>query len=324
MTSPSYRSSADSSVSTSIVRPPRLEPGDHVGIAAPSGPVDRNRLMAGIRILEGFQLRPVFSESLFQQNTYLAGTDRERAETLNLYFKNPDIRAIICARGGYGAMRMLPYLDFERIRQNPRILVGFSDVTALLAAVYRRCDLVVFHGPMIASLPEISKTSRQSFIQALTSDVPMTVRFSSAKVLHPGNAFGPLFAGNLTTLSHLLKTPYEPCLDGHILAIEDIHEALYRIDRMITQMIMAGYLDNIRGLILGRFDHCGDNHALHRFFLEAFRDRNIPILAECGIGHGQENVTIPIGVTAVLSTDDRSLTLDISATLPGKTSAHEL
>jgi len=100
MTSPSYPSSADSSVSTPIARPPRLEPGDHVGIVAPSGPVDRNRLMAGIRILEEFQLRPVFSESLFQQNSYLAGTDHERAEALNQYFKNPDIRAIICARGG--------------------------------------------------------------------------------------------------------------------------------------------------------------------------------------------------------------------------------
>lgn len=314
MTLLSDRSKTDSSVSASIVRPPRLTAGDQVGIVALSGPVDQNRLMAGIRILEQFQLRPVLSRYLFCKNTYLAGSDRERAEALNQYFHDPDIRAIICARGGYGALRILPYLNFEWISQNPKILIGFSDVTALLTAVYQHCGLTVFHGPMVSTLPDISEISRQSFFQAIHSDIPMTYHFPEARILHPGQASGILFAGNLTTLSHLLKTPYEPRLDGHILAIEDINEALYRIDRMVTQMMMAGCFDKIRGLVLGGFDGCGDSLAVHHFFQKAFDHLHIPILAGCGIGHGTENVTLPIGLNATISTGHRSIVFDVPAT----------
>jgi muramoyltetrapeptide carboxypeptidase len=297
-----------------FVRPKRLQPGDRVGIVAPSGPVDRKSFSYGINILKSMGLTPVFSKEIFRKNGYLAGSDQIRAEELHQNYRDPDIQAILCARGGYGSLRVLPHVDWSLLRSNPKILMGYSDVTALLAAVQLHCGQVVFHGPMISGLADISETSRRTIWRALASAEPLHYEFPDAVVLQPGTASGRLFAGNLTVLNHLLKTPYEPSFDGTILILEEINETLYRIDRMLTQMKQAECLKGVRGLMLGGFDQCGKDREIHTLFQEKFQDADIPVLAGCPFGHGRENWAVPMGEAAVLNADGRWLHIEASAT----------
>ena len=290
-----------------LVKPQALRPGDTIGIAAPASPFDREAFERGVEVLESMGYQVKIPENLFSHQGYLAGTDSERASQLTKLFIDESVRAIFCARGGFGSMKLLPLLDFEAICGQPKILLAFSDITALLVAIYNRCGIVTFHGPLVTSLKRDSEETCSALIDAVGSSRPIALKAGKAVALKPGQASGPLVGGNLTTLCHLIGTPYEPCFDRHILFLEDRGEAPYRIDRMLSQLRIGGRLDGVAGVVLGSFKDCGPLEDLYPIVKEAFRHLDIPILAGFAFGHGTTNVTVPIGVEAILDTEDSSL-----------------
>ena len=302
---------------TTLIRPPRLRPGDRVGVLAPASPCPVNELETGCVILEKLGLEVVVdvgSESL--QSDYLAGSDEYRASRFNQFVQDPEIRALFCARGGYGSLRILPELSYDRIRSTPKPLVGFSDITALLLACFRQTGLVCFHGPTVSTLATADQDTVDSLWQALNSTEPMHVHFPEALCLKPGSCEGTLLGGNFTTLSHLLGTDYFPSFAGAILLLEDRGEPTYRIDRMLTQLLHTGFFGNISGLILGDFSESGPRDELNELVQERLVSTSFPILSGVPIGHEQQNLTLPLGLPATLDTGSGTLTYHQAATTP--------
>jgi muramoyltetrapeptide carboxypeptidase len=267
-------------------------------------------LERGVRALRemGFEVR--YSEDLFDSCGYLAGPDEHRAAAFNRLVADPEIDAIMCARGGYGSLRILPLLDYARVAERPKAVIGFSDVTALLWALYSRCGLIGFHGPLVTTLADAAPADRTALWNAVASEGPLRLRFETAAVIRPGRACAPVAGGNLTTLCHLLGTPYAPAFRDHIVFLEDRGEAPYRLDRMLTQMKMAGCFEGMQGLVLGSFEDCGAREDTWRVVTEVFGDAEWPILAGVDAGHSRPNVTIPLGVEAILDAEDRTLVFE--------------
>jgi len=289
------------------VKPPRLRPGDTIGIVAPAGPFEKERFMRGVAVLESMGFDVSFDDDIFVKQGYLAGSDDHRAGRINRLFEDQSIKAVVCARGGFGAMRILDLIDYDAVQNNPKIFVGFSDISALLSVLNKRCGLVAFHGPMVNSLADSDGRTKETLRAALASDTKLELTPEKGLVIKPGLASGPVGGGNLTTLCHLVGTPYAPKFKGQILLLEDKGEAAYRIDRMLSQMKLAGCFDGLAGLMLGSFDDCGDISEVHRITEEIFKDADIPILAGFDIGHGQTNLTVPLGLEATLDTDQKRL-----------------
>ena len=296
------------------VRPPRLKPGDTIGIVAPAGPFDPEKFMKGKTVLESMGFRTFFDEGIFQKHGFLAGTDIQRADQVNRLFADPTVQAIACARGGYGSMRILSFLDFENIQKHPKIFLGFSDISALLSVLYDRCGLVTFHGPVVTTLAKATEKTIMAMKMALTSGAPLDLIPEDGTVIKPGVCSGILAGGNLTTLCHLVGTSYTPNFKGKILLLEDVGEMPYRIDRMLTQMKLAGCFNGISGLILGAFKECGYLNEIGEIFNNIFEDADIPILAGFDMGHGEHNLTIPMGLGATLDTDKKRLLFHEPAT----------
>lgn len=295
--------------------PPRLRPGDTIGIAAPASPFDTEQFYLGVGLLETAGFKVLVPKNLFLKNGYLAGTDSQRVALFMDMFTDPVVKAVLCARGGYGSMRILPLIDYGCIREKPKIVVGFSDVTALLAALYGRCGLVTFHGPVVAGLPGLDEQSLTALMSAIAGPAPVDISAPQGETVCPGSSTGPVLAGNLTTLCHLIGTPYMPPTQGHLLLLEDRGEAPYRVDRMLSQLRLAGCLETIAGLAFGSFDDCGRPDELSRIFADHFSDRRFPVLTGLDVGHGKRNLTIPIGITATLDADRRRLTYHHPATM---------
>lgn len=294
--------------------PSRLKPGDTIGIVAPSSPFDRARFDKGLAWLESRGYRVVVPAGLFAKNGYLAGGDRHRAELINRFFADAAIDAILCARGGYGAMRLLPLLDYETICRHPKILAGFSDVTALLNVIVQRCRLVAFHAPNVTTLGDRDDETRHAFIEVLSGNGVPEMRIAEGRILRPGRASGMVVGGNLTTLCHLIGTPFAPDYKGCILLLEDRGEAPYRIDRMLCQMRLAGCFDGLAGLVLGTFEECGDPDRGLSVFSRTFNHAGIPVMTGLAVGHGMTNRTVPLGLEAVLDTDQKTLSFARAAT----------
>jgi len=297
------------------IRPPRLKPGDTIGIAAPAGSFDRESFSQGLSFVESLGFRTRVCDEIFEKTGYLAGPDAMRAQLLNQLFEDPEIQGIICARGGFGSLRILPLVDFDAIRKNPKVFMGFSDITALLTSITARSGLVSFHGPVVTSLAGASDMTRNTLFSAISSDRPLEVQPAHGAVIQAGRAQGAVTGGNLATLCHLLGTPFQAGFKDRILLLEDRGEAPYRIDRMVSQMKLAGCFKGIVGLVLGRFEKCGDPDGIYHIFEEHFRDVHIPILAGFDIGHGKQNTTIPFGIEAVLDTDRQVLSFSQPATV---------
>jgi len=302
-------------VKQAIIKPRSLHPGDTIGIAAPASPFDRGDFEKGVSVIESMGYRTQIPENLFARDGYLAGSDRDRAALLMRLFEDESIKAVFCARGGFGSMRLLPLLDFDTISARPKIFLGYSDITTLLVAIYRKCGMVTFHGPLVTTLRHSSKETDSALMNALGSGEPLVFRPRKPAVLNPGKASGPILGGNLTNLCHLLGTPYEPSFDGRLLLLEDRGEAPYRIDRMLSQLHLGGHLDGISGVILGSFQECGPIEDVCKIVKEAFRGSNVPILAGFDIGHGLPNLTVPIGLEAELDTEECSLSFLEAATV---------
>lgn len=290
--------------------PARLKPGDKIGIVAPASPFDKKSFMRGLKVLAAMGFEPVVPKEIFVREGYLAGSDQQRAEAVNRYFQDKSIKGIICARGGYGSVRLLQFIDYGAIKKNPKIFVGFSDITVLLSVLHSRCGLVTFHGPMVTSLGRTTKKSQKALYSMLTEFGRVQLTAENGKVINAGSASGPVLGGNLTTLCHLTGTPFAPKMKGRLLMLEEINEPTYRIDRMLTQMRLAGCFDGIAGLMLGVFKNCGKKEHLYNIVADVFNGKNIPILTGFPVGHGRSNVAFPVGLGAALDTNKKILSFN--------------
>jgi len=269
--------------------------------------VDASGVKPGLDLLtsRGFRVRE--AAHLYDRHDYLAGHDEARLSDLHAMFLDSEVAAVFCARGGYGSLRLLERLDYDLIRQHPKIIVGYSDITALLMAVYKMTGLVVFHGPMVQGLCAISDSSLEGLFKILSSEEPVSFDLMGGTPLLTGSAEGPLLGGNLSLLCHLVGTRYLPSLKGAILFVEDRGEPLYRIDRMLTHLSLAGQLNTIAGLIAGEFVDCGDTSQTDRLLMATASKLDIPLVTGFPAGHGQNNLTLPLGMPAHL--DTRRMTL---------------
>ncbi|UUZ81397.1 LD-carboxypeptidase [Paenibacillus sp. P26] len=296
-------------------KPPRLVPGDLVGITAPASWGDREQMKAAASYLERLGLRVRLGDTLSRQHGYLAGTDEERARELNAMFANPDIKAIICARGGYGTGRIADLLDYEVIRANPKIFWGYSDITFLHAAIGRYADLVTFHGPMLVDLgpEEPHPLTVQNYETLLRPSVlRYTEAISPLQTLVEGEAFGPLVGGNISLIVSTLGTPYELDTKGKLLFLEEIDEEPYRVDRMLNQLRLAGKFADAAGILVCDFNNCVPNKRKVSLTLEQVIADHIvsagkPALAGFKIGHCSPNIAVPIGIEARMSTYEKLL-----------------
>lgn len=299
-----------------FMRPERLVPGDCIGIAAPASPFDRQRFDRGVRVLQELGFQPFIAEGIFEKADYLAGSDFHRAQIINSLFAQEHIKAVFCARGGFGSMKILPFLNYPAICKAPKIVIGFSDVTALLAALQQRCGLVVFHGPMVTTLAECPEETCKGLLAALCSDNALELVAQDPCVIRSGKASGKVCGGNLSTLCHLVGTAYMSRFKRGILLIEERGEAPYRIDRMLSQMKLAGCFSDLAGVVLGDFQDCGPIEQIIRIVAQIFEDVPIPIVGGFKLGHDSINLTAPLGIEATLDAQSASLKYHRPATLP--------
>jgi muramoyltetrapeptide carboxypeptidase len=290
------------------IKPHRLEPGDTIGVIAPAGPVDQEELQPTIDLLykKGYRIHE--APNLFSRKGYLAGHDYVRLDDLHSMFSDNVIKAIFCARGGYGSIRILDRIDYDLILDNPKIIVGYSDITALLFAIFNRTGLVTFHGPMLRDLAKDGGDNLADFLELASSSMPRIYDLSGGMVLNHGRARGKVLGGNLSIISSLMGTPFMPMMKGAILFIEDKGEPLYRIDRMLSQLRQGGVIDGLSGLIVGRFIDCGDISDINELLRDLTSGTDIPVINGLLVGHDRENRTIPIGLHAELDTEDMTLT----------------
>jgi len=301
---------------TALVRPPRLAPGARVAVVAPSGPIVEERLQAGLDILRGWDLDPVVTPHVLDRHGelgYLAGSDADRAADLQAAWCDPAVDAVLCARGGYGAQRMVDLLDWDAMRAaGPKVLVGFSDVTTLHQAFATRLGLVTLYGPAAAGADFVKNALAQEHLRA-TLLAPETVRTLTSRgpALVPGRARGVTLGGCLSLLATDLGTRHarSGARDG-LLLIEDVGEQPYRVDRLLTQLLRTGWLDGVRGIVLGSWESCGPYDVLRTVLAERLGGLGVPVVEEFGFGHCEGALTVPFGVAAELDTEAGTLTLD--------------
>ncbi len=310
---------------TALVKPPRLRVGDTVGLIAPANatflPVE---LDVARETLEALSLRVKTGAHLLDRYGYLAGRDADRAANVNALFTDPDVRAVLALRGGWGSARLLPHLDYAAIRRRPKILMGYSDVTALLNAVHARTGLVTFHGPVgISTWTPFSVEHLAAVLfegEALTLANPVELREGLVQVedrvqtITPGRARGRLVGGNLTVLSAIVGTPYVPETDGAILFLEDTGEAVYRMDRMLTHLELAGLLGRIKGFVFGRCTDCkpGEGYGaltLDEVLADHVKPLGVPAFRGSMIGHIDRQFTVPVGLPAEIDADAGTIRL---------------
>lgn len=302
--------------SNPVIVPPPLRQGDCIGLFSPAGPVrDKNRVAAGIRLLHELGFRTRQLRSTKESHDYLAADDRTRADEFHALWADDEIQALMAVRGGYGCLRIIDSLDFTLLRTRPKFLIGFSDVTVLLNTISDRTGLITVHGPVVSSLIDCDRGSLKAFTSLLSGEL-CEYRFPrQTEVLRPGKAGGILRGGNLTTLVHLLGTPWETSWDGALLFLEETGEPMYKIDRMLTQFSLGGRLKNLAGLILGTFDN--KDAADHQRFQEQVWNRVMELTAQGGYpvlggfpaGHLEMNHPLPIGAAVTLNTASGKLRL---------------
>src|ERR1700758_82302 len=289
------------------VKPPALRPGDTVGIVAPASNVKRAELEAGCEALRRAGYRPFYFDSILEQDLYFAGSVERRARELEEMFLRDEVRAIVCARGGYGANYLLRELDPEKIKAHPKILVGYSDITTLLTHFVDAAGLVTFHGPMAAKdWAHEDGVDLVSWQSALSSAIPWDVALGAGvSGLVEGDAEGVLYGGCLSILVASLGTPYEIKTAGTILFLEDIAAKPYQIDRMLMQLKLGGHLDEVRGIVFGEMLDCmqtaNQNYTLREVIIRIVGNLGVPVAFGVRSGHvSSGNLTLPFGVRAKL------------------------
>ncbi|MBS4218744.1 LD-carboxypeptidase [Bacillus sp. FJAT-49711] len=291
-----------------------LKKGDTIGLTAPAGPVTKERLEKAISVIKEIGFNVEVGDTCYEHyGGYLAGTPIQRANELNSLFANHAISAIFCLRGGYGSLHLLPLLDYETIKMNPKLFIGYSDITALHIAFQQRCDLPTIHGPMPASdLVERDSFTLESLYSILTEypNVGCVENPQSELIncLVPGIAKGILVGGNLSVSVSTLGTPYEIDTKGKILFLEDIGEEPYRIDRMLTQLALAGKISDAAGIVLGTWTECSseryaDGFQVEDLFKSIIAPAGKPVIFNVRAGHCKSSLSLPLGLSAYLDAE---------------------
>jgi muramoyltetrapeptide carboxypeptidase len=301
------------------LHPNVLRAGDAVALVSPAGPLAESRVQAAVQELTSWGLQPRVYPHALDTHSFYAGTDEHRVADLNDALADPDIRAVLCNRGGYGAQRILAHVDFDAVRRDPKLLIGFSDITALHGALWTRTGLATVHGPVAGQL-ELGGLFASTVKHALMSTEPVVVEASADeptfRVRTSGIAEGILLGGNLSMLSTCIGTPYMPDLEGAILLIEDVNEAAYRVDRLLTHLRNCGILQRLAGVAVGQFSEPGNGNAVIKpadVLIERLGDLGIPVLGGLSIGHGDRNIAVSLGTYARLDADSGTLTVAAAA-----------
>jgi muramoyltetrapeptide carboxypeptidase len=292
-----------------LLRPPRLRPGDLVAIVAPAGPVDPDRLLAGVEVLRGWGLEVRPPGGGDTPHPWLAASDEVRSRELTAAWTDPDVRGVWAARGGYGVHRLLDLLDWERLAHaSPRALVGFSDLTALHQAFATRLGVASVHGPGVAALGDAPRAVVEATRELVMAAAP--VRLTGRPGPVPGVAEGVLVGGNLTVLASGVGTSLvRPAVDG-VALLEDVGEQPYRLDRALTQLLRSGWFDQVRGVALGSFTACGDPDLVRTLLLERLGPLGVPVVHDLPVGHAPDDLPVPLGVRARLDAAAGTLDLD--------------
>lgn len=309
-------------------KPKALRMGDVIGIVAPSSPAAEDIVYGAKEHLESMGFEVKLGKSCFALRGYLAGNDSLRAEDLNNMFLDKDVQGIICLRGGYGATRILKEIDYEAIKQNPKVFVGYSDITALHIAINQICSLVTFHGPMAGSnmAEGLEYFSAKELMRAISSYEPMGLIANpdgiEIKGLVDGVAEGSIVGGNLSVIASTIGTPYEIDTEGKLLLLEEVEEEPYKIDRLLTQLALSGKLEAAAGFILGDWKDCESSTENSLSLMDVFNDIIIPFgkptIYNLQAGHCTPKLTLPLGVRARLDGLEGTLTIEESGTIDEK------
>ena len=288
-----------------------LKAGDRVGVMAPGFAVKRASLREGLEALSKLGFEPCLGEHVLSRDGYLAGNDRQRASDLIALLGRADLSAVWFARGGYGTARLLPEVPWARLRRDPKLLIGYSDLTALFNAVVDRTPAICLYGPVVTELGDPGAWHGPS-LRALLAGRPLTIRFPRRAALVEGRAEGRLIGGNLSVLTHLLGTPYEPDFRGTILFLEEVGEQTYRVDRMLTQLRQSGALGKVAGVLLGTITapprrHFPSDRSLHEVLGEVLAPLGVPVIRGIEAGHVERKRTLPLGARTVIDTASRTI-----------------
>ena len=307
------------------VKPKPLRRGDTIGVVVPAGPVDRQRINLALERLRQRGYCTKTYGDVYRSRGYLAGDDTTRAAELMAAFADPETAAVWCARGGYGVTRLLERIDFDVIRRHPKVFIGFSDISALHAAIHQRTGLVTFHGPNLqdgfGKADDMRPATEAALWRAVRGDEPMSgspgygydftgIDQVALRAIRGGAVTGPLTGGNLSVLAGLVGTPFEMETAGRILLLEDVSEQLYRIDRYLSQLWLAGKLQSAAGVLLGSFSHDEGGPTESEADLAALLDEyfgrlGVPVLAGFPAGHTEHNLTLPVGAVVELDADEK-------------------
>jgi muramoyltetrapeptide carboxypeptidase len=302
-----------------IVKPRKVGPGSRIAVIAPAGPPRADRLQKGLAYFQKlgyeFQIYP----QVKKRTGYLAGDDKSRAAAINDAFADDSIDGIFAARGGYGCLRLLPYIDFKVIKKNPKLMVGYSDLTVLLLAIYKECNLVTFHGPMLSIEfgKPLKKYTTEYFHKAIEQPKPLG-RISIPSGYHVekingGNAVGTIIGGNLSLIARMIGTGFLPSFKDKLIFIEDTEEEPYRLDAYLSQLFQATDISKARGFVIGEMTKTEPKYGRKKSWtaLEVIKDYfaglNKPVIYNFPCGHGKEKITIPVGVKAFLDADKKLL-----------------
>jgi len=290
-----------------------------IGVIAPSGPVCGPRFDQGLKRLESRGYRVICGKSVYDRRGYLAGSDVDRAADFTAMFARQDVDAIICARGGYGASRMLEYVDWEAVGANPKLFVGYSDITMLHLALEKRIGLVTIYGPMVVTYGgDLSENAEECFWQIMTRTEPFGRYDTGDARIRPlvgGKANGRLAGGCLSLLSAAVGTPEEPDFTGRIVLMEDVGEAIYRVDRLLVQLLRAGLLQNAAGFVIGTVTNYEDTQTEEPYIRleDVWQEHLVPLgkptIAGFPFGHEPNPLTLPLGCLAELNADAGTLTV---------------
>src|SRR5438270_5577428 len=301
-----------------IIKPKRLSPGDTVGLVLPAtAAFEADEIQFAKEQMEAIGFKVVIGAHAFDKWGYFAGHDKDRADDINRMFGNDEINAVVCYTGGWGSPRVLPYLDYDLIKRKPKVLIGYSDITALLNAVHKKTGLITFHGPVggstfdpftLENFRRVVMTPEPAGLLPTPSKKPNELIDRTNRILKitPGKATGRLIGGNLTMIATLMGTPYQPDTSGAIVFLEDVHEEPYRIDRMLTTLALGGMFAQAAGIIFGRCSDCGvkgPSLSLEEILRDRFGSLPIPAIAALSFGHLEQKPVLLMGALAALDAD---------------------
>ena len=309
---------------TNVLKGKRLQIGDTIGLIAPAGRISVEQLQNSVQKIEALGFKAKIGKNALQERGYLAGTDIQRATDVHEMFADRTVDGILCLRGGYGCNRILPLLDYDLIAQNPKVLIGYSDITSLCLAFWQKCNLITFHGPVgISTWNDFSTFFLKNVVMEANpllfkNDFPENLNPEVVKTYKNGSARGILVGGNLTVLSSMIGSAYLPNFKDKILFLEEVEESPYKVDRMLMQLKLAGILDQIGGLVWGTCSNCvakeGDiSLTMEEVLDDYFSPLSLPVFSGSQIGHISHKFTLPVGALVELDADAGTLKMLESA-----------